>query len=58
MEREITREIRIEIKASKRYSEEFVRAVEEGVRDILEGRVVPLEELLEKYGVEPKAGKA
>lgn len=45
----------VEVRASKRYREDFVRELEEGIRDILEGRFVDLEGLYEKYGVKPGA---
>lgn len=51
----MSEEVRVEIKASKRYREDFVKELEEAVRDILEGRLVSMEELYEKYGVKPKA---
>ena len=51
------KEIIIEVRASRRYREDFVREIEEGVRDIVEGRVMDLEDLLEKHGVRPKAEK-
>ena len=46
--------IDVKVKASRRYSEEFVRELEKSVKDIVEGRVRSYEELLEEYGVKPK----
>ena len=49
--------ISIEVKASKKYNEEFIKELGEAVRDIVEGRVKSFEELLEEYGVR-KVAKA
>ena len=46
--------IEVKVKASRKYSEEFVRELEKSVKDIVEGRVRSYEELLEEYGVKPK----
>ena len=45
----------IKVKISRIYSDWVRRELEEATRDILEGRVGRLEELLEEYGVKPKA---
>ena len=43
--------VRIDVKASRKYGEEFVRELEKSFRDIVEGDVRSFEELLEEYGV-------
>ncbi len=47
--------ISIEVKASKKYNEEFVKELNKAVKDIVEGRVKSFEELLEEYGVKKVA---
>ena len=46
--------VEICVKASKKYSKDFVKAIEEAARDIVEGRVTDYEELLKEYNVKPK----
>ena len=50
----VEKEIAVEVRASKRYREDFVREIEEGVRDIVEGRVYDIEELYKKYDFKPR----
>jgi len=40
--------ISVKVKASKKYSEEFVKDLEKSVKDIIEGRVKNYEELLKE----------
>lgn len=42
--------IDVKVRASKKYSEGFVKELEKSVKDIIEGKVRSYEELLEKYG--------
>mgnify|MGYP000742919593 CR=1 FL=1 len=46
--------VRIEVKASKKYRPEFVKSLEESIRDIVEGRVGDFEDLAKRYGVKPR----
>ena len=50
--------VKIKVKASERYSDDFVREIEESIRDVVEGRVEDFEKLMEKYGAKPKKVRA
>ena len=54
----MSEEVRVEVKASKRYRKEFIEKIEEALEDVVEGRTGSLDELLKEYGVKPKAKKA
>ena len=41
--------VRIDVKASRKYGEEFVRELEKSFRDIVEGRVVSYEKFKLKF---------
>lgn len=47
--------VRIRVKASKKYSPEFVKAIEESVKDVIEGRIGEYRELVKEFHVKPTA---
>jgi len=47
-------EVKIKVKLSKIYSDWVRRELEEGTREVLEGKLVDFKELLEEFGVKPK----
>ena len=50
--------VKIKVKGSGKFKDEFIREVEESIKDVVEGRVEDFEKLMEKYGVKPKKVKA
>lgn len=47
-------DVRIKVRASKKYNPEFVKDIEESVKDIVEGRVGEYEELAREFHVKVK----
>jgi len=50
--------VKVKVKSSKKFKNEFIKEIEDSVREVVEGRAEDFEKLMEKYGVKPKKVRA